>query len=200
MKHKMITLLKTILFFLALIGSTNSTTAQVKQEKIHARETQPLTQKTWSLTGRVINISSICNIPDLKLLPKTVSIAKDSEFTITLCGNLESEFQQKPLAIIVNVQNSTKTSQTLSIPLLSDFIIRTKKGSYNALALCYPWVHLPVSKTSIFTNKISGKYTTGVHGKEQIELLYLAPKFIGEATIEILNLGSFKIDAGDNPL
>lgn len=152
------------------------------------------TPKTWFLQARFANFTSVYNISEPELLPQAVKWeAGTVSFTMTASNLLDEEFkklEQKPLAIIIKVKNSTQNSHTLILPWDSDLIVHTHKASKPALAM-YGWWFKP----SYWGQKAEGKAKVDVKAGESIELLYLISRFSGEATIELRNIGSIKVDA-----
>jgi len=112
----------------------------------------------------------------------------DFEWAVTGCATLDEELQQ-PLAIVIKLENSTDTSHTLTLPLLPDLIVHTRTDSTPALALYHPW------GPKGWMTEAKGKLEVEVGPGAVVELLYLVPRFDGEATIELVNIGLFKIKA-----
>ncbi len=157
----------------------------------------------WLLEGHFINFNSICDITKPELFPKNITLHKGT-VTLTMCGNLEEELSPKPLAVIITILNTSKTNQTLIFPSLSDFIIHTQEGPKSAIAYCYSWFKMGLPKpagwpelTALWVTKDNkARFSTEVSSGEQVELVYLVPRFSGKATIELKNIGSFfRIDA-----
>jgi len=159
-----------------------------------ATRIQP-TSRIWSLEGRFIDFSSICELSNLEpklLSPQKSTFYKGAERTITGCLTLDEKLlSQKPLAIIIKIRNSTDVVQALTLPLLSDFIVHTQTDSKSALAFYYPWGSVDLRGWVI---ELKGKIEAQVKAGTAMELLYLIPGFNGKAKIELLNIGSFEIN------
>ena len=153
------------------------------------------TSRVWSLEGRFINFSSLCEISNrrLKLLsPQKSTFYKGTKRTIIGCSTLDEKLiSQKPLVIIIKIRNSTDVVQALTLPLLSDLIVHTQTDSNSALAFYYPWGSVDLRGWVI---ELKGKIEAQVKAGTAIELLYLIPRFNGKAKIELLNIGSFEIN------
>ncbi|MBA7537874.1 hypothetical protein ES705_30145 [subsurface metagenome] len=159
-----------------------------------ATRIQP-TSRIWSLEGRFINFSSLCEFRDheLKLLsPQSVTYYKGTERKITGCLTLDEKLlPQQPLAIIIKIHNSTDVGQALTLPLLSDLIVHTQTDSKPALAFYYPWGSVDLRG---WVTELKGEMGAQVKTGTAMELLYLIPGFNGKAKIELLNIGSFEIN------
>lgn len=153
----------------------------------------------WMLEGHFVSFTSICDLKPEPLGPKRVTIGKGSKFTTTGCTSLDEELkEQQPLAIIIKIRNSASISRTLTVPLLSDVIVHTEADSKPALAFCLPasWVGGAKGACAWVTKVEDAKLEVEMEPEAAVELLYLIPRFSGEATIELVNIGSFKIKAG----
>ena len=164
-----------------------------------AARIQP-TSRIWSLEGRFIDFSSICEFcnREPKLLsPQKSTFYKGAKWTITGCSTLDEKLlSQQPLAIIVKIHNSTDVGQALILPLLSDLIVHTQTDSKLALAFYFPFA--AISPTGVirgdWVTELKGKIEAQVKAGTAMELLYLIPRFNGKAKIELLNIGSFEIN------
>jgi len=116
-------------------------------------------------------------------------VRQSGRWIFTGCAALDKELQQ-PLAIIITIRNSTDTSHNLTVPLLSDVVVHSKVGSEPALAFWFPgfWGD-PGWVAKVEGAELEVEIEPGV----AIELLYLVPQFSGEATIEVANIGLFKV-------
>jgi hypothetical protein len=159
-----------------------------------ATRIQP-TSRIWSLEGRFINFSSLCEFcnREPKLLsPQKSTFYKGTKWTITGCSTLDEKLlSQKPLAIIIKIHNSTDVGQALILPLLSDFIVHTQTDSKSALAFYYYWGSVDLRG---WVTELKGKIEAQVKAGTAMELVYLIPRFNGKAKIELLNIGSFEIN------
>jgi predicted nucleic acid-binding Zn ribbon protein len=146
----------------------------------------------WKVTGQSVECDSLCDLRPESSGPSSVKFA--GKFTITGCGTLDDQFQQ-PLAILITVQNITSEKYTLTIPLISDVILHSGGETENALALCIPsqWLMMG-GGCSWVTTEEGGTLQVDIEPNESVELLYLFPHFEGEAIIELLDIGSFKIE------
>ena len=160
-----------------------------------ATRIQP-TSRIWSLEGRFINFSSLCELSnrELKLLlPQRIELS--GEWTMTGCSTLDEKLlSQQPLAIIIKIHNSTNVEQALTLSLLSDFIIHTQTDSKSALAFYFPWAISQIGFGPGWETEVKGKIEAQVKAGTAMELLYLIPGFNGKAKIELLNIGSFEIN------
>jgi hypothetical protein len=151
--------------------------------------------RIWSLEGRFINFSSICEISnrELKLLsPQSVTFYKGAKWTITGCSTLDEKLlSQQPLAIIIKIHNSTNVGRAFTLPLLSDLVVHTQTDSKSALAFYYHWGSVDLRG---WVTELKGKIEAQVKAGTAMELLYLIPRFNGKAKIELLNIGSFEIN------
>lgn len=154
------------------------------------------TSRIWSLEGRFIDFSSLCEFRDreLKLLsPQRINLS--GEWTITGCSTLDEKLlPQQPLAIIIKIHNSTDVLQALTLPLLSGFIVHTQTDSKPALAFYFPWAISSIGFGTGWDTKLKGKMEVQVKAGTAMELLFLITRFNGKAKIELLNIGSFEIN------
>ena len=159
-----------------------------------ATRIQP-TSRVWSLEGRFINFSSLCEFHNREpklLLPQSVTYYGGIKRTITGCSTLDEKLlSQRPLAIIIKIHNSTNVGQALILPLLSDFIVHTQTDSKSALAFYYHWGSVDLRG---WVTELKGKIEVQVKAGTAMELVYLIPGFNGKAKIELLNIGSFEIN------
>jgi len=159
-----------------------------------AARIQP-TSRIWSLEGRFINFSSLCELHnrELKLLsPQSVTYYGGTKRTMTGCSTLDEKLlSQRPLVIIIKIHNSTDVEQALILPLLSDFIVHTQTDSKSALAFYYHWGSVDLRG---WVTELKGKIEAQVKAGTAMELVYLIPRFNGKAKIELLNIGSFEIN------
>jgi len=159
-----------------------------------ATRIQP-TSRIWSLEGRFINFSSLCEFcnREPKLLsPQKSTFYKGAKWTITGCSTLDEKLlSQQPLAIIIKIHNSTDVVQALTLPLLSDLIVHTQTDSKSALAFYYHWGSVDLRG---WVTELKGKIEVQVKAGTAMELVYLIPRFNGKAKIELLNIGSFEIN------
>ena len=153
------------------------------------------TSRIWSLEGRFINFSSLCEFcnREPKLLsPQKSTFYKGAKWTITGCSTLDEKLlSQQPLAIIIKIHNSTDVVQALTLPLLSDFIVHTQTDSKSALAFYYHWGSVDLRD---WVTELKGKIEVELKAGAAMELVYLIPGFNGKAKIELLNIGSFEIN------
>ena len=154
------------------------------------------TSRIWSIEGRFINFSSLCDFHNREpklLSPQSAELS--GKWTITGCSTLyEKLLSQKPLAIIIKIHNSTDVGQALMLSLLSDFIVHTQTDSKPALAFYSPWVIYSTGVGGGWVTELKGKIEAQVKAGIAFELLYLIPRFNGKAKIELLNIGSFEIN------
>ena len=143
--------------------------------------------RTWLFEGQIISsFTSLCDLRQPELQPQNVrgTFAPGGGLTYTGCQTLDEELQW-PLAITIKIQNSTNISRTLTIPLPSEVIIHTQEDSKPALAFyCQGWV----------TEAEGVEIEVDVEPGAVVELLYLIAPFSSEATIELVDIGSFKIE------
>ncbi|MFQ5812712.1 MAG: hypothetical protein ACE5I2_05920 [Anaerolineae bacterium] len=142
---------------------------------------------TWLLQGQIIgDFTSVCDLDRPELQPQDVgaTYAPGAQLSWVGCETLDEELQS-PLAVIIKVQNSTDLNHTLMIPLPLDVIVHTQAGSKPAAAFYHQgWVE-----------GRDVKLETEVKPGSAVELLYLIPRFSSEATIDLGDIGSFKIEA-----
>ena len=158
-----------------------------------ATRIQP-TSRIWSLEGRFIDFSSICEFHDREpklLSPQLVKLSA-KKLTVTDCSILyEKLLPQQPLAIIIKIQNTTNVTRLLTLPL-TDLIVHTQTDSKPALAFYCPWHSL--GKRGWASKAIGCVLEVELRSGTAMELLYLIPRFNGKAKIELLNIGSFEIN------
>jgi len=150
-------------------------------------------KSTWLLEGRFISLTSVCDFTahmSELVFPQNVWALPQTELTMSACNQLDNDLQEPPLALIIRVQNSTNTNCTFTLRLLSDLIVCTQTDSKPALAFYAFWTRF----AGIWVTKAKGGIRLEVGPGGAVELLYLVARFSGEATIELLNIGSFKID------
>jgi len=177
-----------IIFVIIAIWSTRS---------VYSKDDISPSADSWSVEGRFINFTSLCDVPTPKLFPQTL-IYPPGHFNHSVIGckdkTLGEEYQQ-PLIIIIKIKNITKTVQSLILPLPSDLIVHTQAYSKPALALSYPVnVGRGLGEVQLWINNVDGKVQTDVKSGESIELSYLLSGFNGEATIDVLNIGKLKVN------
>jgi hypothetical protein len=139
------------------------------------------TSRIWSLEGRFINFSSICELSnrDPKLLLPQGFKFSAKKLTVTDCSMLyEKLLPQKPLAIIIKIHNSTDVLQALTLPL-TDLIIHTQTDSKPALAFYCPWHSL--GKRGWASKAIDCVLEVELRSGTAMELVYLIPRFNGKA-------------------
>jgi len=158
-----------------------------------ATRIQP-TSRVWSLEGRFINFSSLCEISNREpklLSPQFVKLSA-KKLTVTDCSILyEKLLPQQPLLIIIKIQNTTNVGQLLILPL-TDLVVHTQTDSKLALAFYCPWHSL--GKRGWASKAIGCVLEVELRSGTAMELLYLIPRFNGKAKIELLNIGSFEIN------
>ena len=152
------------------------------------------TSRIWSLEGRFINFSSLCELsnrdPKL-LLPQSFKFSA-KKLTVMDCSILyEKLLPQKPLAIIIKIHNSTDVLQALTLPL-TDLIVHTQTDSKPALSFYCPWHSL--GKRGWASKAIDCVLEVELRSGTAMELVYLIQRFNGKARIELLNIGSFEIN------
>lgn len=146
----------------------------------------------WTVKGQLVDFASTC---DLKPEPSgPLSVQLSGNFTMTGCTTLDQELQQS-LALIITIRNATSTNRTLTVPLLSDVIVCTNGDSEYASAFCIPNQWISTGGSSSWVTKVEdGILRVEIAPDGAVELLYLVPQFSGEVTIELVDIGSFKIE------
>lgn len=82
----------------------------------YSQEEESEMSETWSLEGRFINLASLCDVPEPKLLPRTFRYPPgELRYTISGCETLDKELDH-PLVILIKIQNSTNNNLTLQLP------------------------------------------------------------------------------------
>jgi len=94
--------------------------------------------------------------------------------------------------VVVQVQNLTASSSEFILPWPSDVSIHIGADSKSALAFYWPWEKGWVIKGS-------GKLLYEVEPNKAVEILYVIPGFSGEATIELPNIGTLKVNLPTKP-
>jgi hypothetical protein len=144
--------------------------------------------QVWSLEGRFVDFTSICDL-ETGPLPPSKHVKQSGKWIFTGCKNLDMSLQE-PVAIIITIRNSSETSSNLSVPMLSDVVVNTGKTSETALAFWRPgfwdqpgWVNEMEGAT------LEIELEPGV----ELDLLYLLPRFSGQVTIKVADIGSLNL-------
>jgi hypothetical protein len=123
-----------------------------------------------------------------------------------LCGNANEKFKlEDTSAIIVSFTNPTAGMKVLHLPLFSQVVVHTRVDSKAALAMgtlgrlevlgrpkivVYDWTYNDPKALDV---------TLEIPANATGQVIYLLPKVIGDATIELAGIGSFSVVASNNP-
>ena len=142
----------------------------------------------WSLEGRFVDFTSICDL-ETGPLPPSKHAKQSGKWIFTGCKNLDMSLQE-PIAIIITISNSSETSRSLSVPMMSDVVVNTGKTSEIALAFWHPGLwDQPGWVNEIEGAALEVELEPGV----ELDLLYLLPRFSGQATIKVADIGSLDL-------
>jgi len=165
------------------------------QSKTNAqKEATPSYDSTiWLLQAQIVHYASISEIPKPELSPRYRSNAGVSAL---MTGFTTFEEAGNPLFVLITITNNSNSDLFLPlIPLLSDVRIETESDKKTPLGIRSFLYGLGGPWLSQIEMEGEGEIEIAVDSSETVELLYMVPRFEGEAVIRVSDIGKVRIQS-----